>query len=87
MSTEAFQDLLKEFRNLSKELKKERSRTLLMMDEQFANFEKILDEGFRRIQMNEARAERNLPDWIDNLRCRNFCSSKNFHHEDTVVKD
>ena len=87
MSTEAFQDLLKEFRNLSQELKKERSRTRLMMDEQFANFEKILDEGFRRIQMNEARAHRNMPNWIDDLRCQNFCSSKKFHHEDAEVKD
>ena len=87
MSTESLQDLVKEFRTLNQELKKEHNRSRLMMDEQFAHFEKILDEGFRRIQMNEARAERNLPDWIDNLRCRNFCSSKNFHHEDTVVKD
>ena len=76
MSTELFQDLVKEFHLLSQELKKEQSRSRLMMDQQFAHFEQILDEQFRRIQMNETRAHRNMSDWIDDLRCQNFCSPK-----------
>ena len=73
---------MKELRILRQELKKEQSRLRLMLEREFVSFEKILDEGFRRIQMNEERAQRNMPDWIDDLRCQNFCSSEKFHHED-----
>ena len=87
MSIEAFQDLLKEFRLLSEDMKNEYEKSRLVMEKTFVHFERILDEQFRRSQENEARAERNMPTWIKEVRCQQCRVSKNFHHEDAEVKD
>ena len=86
MSAESLQDLLKEFRLLSEDMKNEYEKSRLAMEKTFVHFERILDEQFRRSQENEARAERNLPTLIKELRCQQCRASKFFHHEDTELK-